>query len=117
MSGILLYCWIAVKSFGGIIAFSVIYGTIAAGVQGMFPAALSSLTTDLIKMGVRVGMVLSIVAFACLAGPPLAGALIERGGGSYLYAQIWGGTSMIVGALVVTMARIAGTGWEWKKKM
>jgi len=65
IAGILLYYWIAVKSFGGIISFSVIYGTIAAGVQGMFPAALSSLTTDLSKMGVRAGMVLSIVAFAC----------------------------------------------------
>ena len=116
MAGMLLYCWIAVKNPSGIILFSVTC-TIAAGVQGMFPAALSSLTTDLSKMGVRVGMVLSIVAFACLAGPPLVGALIERGGGSYIYAQIWGGTSMIVGALVVVMARVAGTGWEWRKKM
>lgn len=117
MAGILLYCWIAVRNIGGIISFSVVYGTIAAGVQVMFPAAFSSLATDLSKMGVRVGMILSIVAFACLAGPPLAGALIERGGASYLYAQIWGGTSMIVGALVVVMARVAGTGWEWRKKM
>lgn len=97
--------------------FSVIYGLIAAGVQGIFPAALSSLTADLSKMGVRIGMVLSVVAFACLTGPPLAGALIQQGHGSYLYAQIWGGTSLIVGALTVMAARIAGTGWLWLKKM
>ena len=117
MVGTLLYWWIDVRTFDSTIAFSVIYGTVAAGVQGMFPAALSSLTNDLRKMGVRVGMVLSIVAFACLAGPPLAGALMERDEESYLYAQIWGGMSLIVGALVVMAARIAGTGWEWRKKM
>ena len=116
-AGMLLYCWIAVKIFGGIIAFSIIYGLVTAGVQGLFAAALASLTTDLKKMGVRIGMVLSVVAFACLTGPPVAGALIQRGDGSYLYAQIWGGTSLVVGALVIVAARIAGTGWELRKRM
>ena len=65
-------------SLGGLIAFVIIYGYFGAAVQGLFPATLSSLTTDLRKMGVRIGMVFSIVSIACLTGPPLAGALIQR---------------------------------------
>ena len=32
------------------------------------------------------------------------------------YAQIWQESSMIVGVLVVVMERVAGSGWDWKKK-
>ncbi|KAI9748721.1 MAG: hypothetical protein M4579_007139 [Chaenotheca gracillima] len=117
IAGIVLYCWIAVSSRGGLIAFSVIYGLFAAGIQSLFPATLSSLTTDLRKAGVRMGMVFSIVAFACLTGPPLAGALIQQDDGGYLYAQIFAGTSLVVGGFVLTAARIAKSGLKLRYKM
>lgn len=62
----------AVKTYTGMIAFVVCYGLISGSVQGTVLSSLPTLTTDLSKMGVRSGMVLSIVAFACLTGPPLA---------------------------------------------
>ncbi|GES62897.1 mfs monocarboxylate transporter [Aspergillus terreus] len=107
LAGVLLYCWMAVHTYGGMIAFVVCYGLIGGGVQGTALSSLPTLTTDLSKMGVRSGMVLSIVAFACLTGPPLAGALIERGGGSYTYACAWGGTSLILGSGFVIAARLS----------
>jgi MFS family permease len=107
ISGIILYCWMAVNSYGGMIAFVVCYGLIGGGVQGTALSSLPTLTTDLTKMGVRSGMVLSIVSFACLTGPPLAGALIQRDNGSYTYACAWGGTSLILGASFVIAARWA----------
>ncbi|EED22205.1 monocarboxylate permease, putative [Talaromyces stipitatus ATCC 10500] len=107
IAGVLLYCWMAVKSYGGVIAFVICYGLIGGGVQGTALSSLPMLTTDLSKMGVRSGMVLSIVAFACLTGPPLAGALIQRDDGSYTYACAWGGTSLILGSLFVIAARWA----------
>lgn len=64
ISGLLIYCWAAVHSSGGLIGFAVIYGLFAAGIQSLFPATLSSLTTDLKKAGVRMGMVFSLVSFA-----------------------------------------------------
>lgn len=106
VAGILLYCWIAVKTYGGMIAFVICYGLIGGGVQGTAISSLPTLTTDLSKMGVRSGMILSIVAFACLTGPPLAGALIERANGSYTYACAWGGTSLILGSAFAGAARI-----------
>ncbi|KAJ9667777.1 hypothetical protein H2201_001963 [Coniosporium apollinis] len=110
-SGILLFGWAGVTSRGGLYAFAVVYGLSSAGMQGMFPAALSSLTTDLRRQGVRMGMGFSIVSVACLTGPPLAGALIQRNGGSYLYAQMWAGAVLICGGCTLCAARTAKVGW------
>ncbi len=58
-------------------------------------------------MGVRVGMVFTIGSLACLTGAPIAGALIDFDTGKYEYAQIFGGTTVIVGTLTLLAARLA----------
>ena len=83
---LLLYCWAAIISPHGLIGFAIVYGLFAAGIQGLFPATVSSLTMDLSKAGVRMGMVFCAVSFAALSGPPLAGALIQSENRVYLGA-------------------------------
>lgn len=117
VSGILLYSWSGVSSSGGLVGFAVIYGLFSAGIQSFFPATLVSLTTDLSKTGVRIGMVFSVISFACLTGPPLAGALIQQAGGRYLYAQMFAGTVTICGCLTLAAARIAKTGRHLKVRV
>lgn len=117
ISSLLLFCWAAIGSRGGLIAFACIYGFFAAGIQSLFPATLSSLTTDLKKAGVRMGMVFSVVSFAGLTGPPLAGALVQKDNGGYLYAQMFAGTVMMCGCLTLVCARIAKTGLRFKQRM
>ena len=117
ISGVLLYTWAAVSSRGGLIAFAAIYGIFAAGIQSLFPATASSLTKDLNKMGVRIGMVFTLVSFASLTGAPLAGALIERKGGDYLYAQVFAGSSLFVGCVILVGARLADSGFVLRKKL
>ena len=56
-------------------------------------------------MGTRFGMVFSIIAFATLAGPPTAGALIQSDDGSFLGAQVWAGTVAVIGALFICAAK------------
>ena len=110
-AGLLLYCWAAVFDKGGLVGFAVIYGLFAAGIQSLFPSTLSSLTTDLKKAGVRMGMVFSVVSFASLTGPPLAGALIQKQNGHYLYAQMFAGTVMMAGCLTTIASRVSKKGW------
>ena len=110
ISGILLYCWAAVSDSGGLLAFDVVYGLFAAGIQSLFPATLSSLTTDLKKAGVRIGMVFTVVSFACLTGSPLGGALIQKRNGGYLYAQIFAASALMCGCLTLLCARFTKTG-------
>lgn len=105
VAAVLLFGWIGVKDESGLYAFSVLYGFFASGIQSLFPAALTSLNSDLRKSGIRFGMVLSIVSFASLTGSPIAGALVELRDGDYLYAQIFAGISMTVGTTVLIVSR------------
>ncbi|KAL1647405.1 hypothetical protein SLS58_002733 [Diplodia intermedia] len=116
-AGVLFFCWIAVGSLGGLYAFCVVYGFFGGGIQSLFPAACASLTTDMEKMGVRTGMCFSVVSLACLTGPPIAGALIQRRDGGYLYAQLFAGAALMGGTLTLMAAKAARNGWDWKKRM
>jgi MFS family permease len=88
-----------------------------AGIQAIFLGSVSSLTKDLTKMGTRVGMVLSVVSLACFTGGPIAGALIDRLGGKFVGVCIFGGTSMSIGSVILVGARVAETGWLWRRKV
>ncbi|KAL1621671.1 hypothetical protein SLS56_009069 [Neofusicoccum ribis] len=116
-TGVMLFAWSGVHSVGGLYPFAVVIGLTSSGVQGLFPAVLTSLTPDLKKTGTRMGMAFSIVSFACLTGPPLAGALISDNNGSYLHAQMWGGTVLICGSLTLMAARVAQTGLKLRVKI
>ncbi|KAI5196574.1 MFS monocarboxylate transporter-like protein [Aureobasidium subglaciale] len=105
-AGLLFYCWSAVTSLGGLVAFCIVYGFFGAGIQSLFPAACASLTSDVKKMGVRTGMCFTVVSVACLSGPPIAGALIDKDHGQYLFAQMFGGSAIVGGALTLTAARL-----------
>ncbi|PMD18012.1 MFS general substrate transporter [Hyaloscypha hepaticicola] len=112
ISGLILFCWAGVSTHTEIIVFDVFYGFIMAAAQGMLPPSLGSLTVDLSKMGVRMGMVFSICGFAVLVGNPLTGALITLDGGRYLYAQMFAGSAMTLGVLFLTAARVLKSGWS-----
>ncbi|PKY07711.1 MFS general substrate transporter [Aspergillus campestris IBT 28561] len=111
-TGVISYCWSGVDSVPGLYAWSAFYGLAAAGIQSLFPATLSTLTTDLKKTGVRMGMVLSVVGVAALIGSPIAGALVEKADGHYLYAQMFMGTVIVAGMLTLSCARLAKLGWN-----
>ncbi|KAJ6145872.1 hypothetical protein N7497_007854 [Penicillium chrysogenum] len=104
------YCWAAVNGMSGLWTFAAFYGLFAAGIQSLFPATLSTLTTDMKKIGVRMGMVLSVVAVAALIGSPIAGELVVRGNGNYLYAQMFMGSAILLGGLTLIGARVTKVG-------
>ena len=102
-------------SSGGLIGFAVTYGLFAAGIQGLFPSVVASLTTDLKKTGVRMGMVFSAISFAVLTGPPLGGALIQKEDGRYLDAQMWAGSALVLGFVMLVASRVVAKGWGWAR--
>ncbi|KAM3546376.1 hypothetical protein ARSEF1564_000651 [Beauveria bassiana] len=100
-----VYAWIGVKTITDEYIWIIFLGYFGAGIQGLFPATLAGLSKDLSKSGTRIGMIFSVVSIAALTGPPLAGKLIDVRGGSYLGAQLWGGTCLIVGGLILAAAK------------
>lgn len=57
------------------------------------------------------------MSFAVLTGPPIAGVLIQRAEGHYLYAQLFASTSLLIGFTLISSSRLASTGWHWHVKM
>lgn len=101
------FCWIAVSSQGGVYGWAIVYGFVGGGIQSLFPAALSSLTTNVKMRGTRMGMIFTIVSFAVLTGPPIAGQLIQKKDGGFLYAQLFAGVDMLIGGGFLAAARFA----------
>ena len=115
-SAILTYCWAAIHNVAGIYVFAIVYGLTAAGVQGLWPGSLAALTEDVTKVGTRMGMGFSICSISLLTGPPIGGALVTRDNGDYLYSQMWAGSMLLVGTIILLAARILKTGWVfWVK--
>jgi MFS family permease len=115
--GILLYAWAGVTTINSLFAFAIVFGFVNGGVQGIQMGAMTSLTKDLSKIGTRVGMIMSILAFGALCGPPVAGRLIDINKGSFLYAQMFGGTVTVVGSIFLIAARLSETGLVLRERM
>ncbi|OIW32791.1 MFS general substrate transporter [Coniochaeta ligniaria NRRL 30616] len=108
--GIVTLAWMAVHDRAGMYVIAVFFGLGNGVCQGLFLGSLASLTSDATKMGTRIGMVHTLVAFATLAGPPTAGAIIDSSDGRYTYAQIWAGSLILVAAGLFIGARTAVVG-------
>jgi MFS family permease len=115
--GCMIFAWTGVTTPTGMYVFSAFFGLANGAAQGVFGGALASLTKDPRKMGTRFGMVCTLAGFATLAGPPTAGAIIDKSGGRYLWAQIWAGLVIVLGSLTLAAARCAVTGFKLKVKI
>ncbi|KIE00965.1 Major facilitator superfamily domain, general substrate transporter, partial [Metarhizium majus ARSEF 297] len=111
--GVMLFIWTTITTRASMYVFSVFYGLAVSANQSTYVPSLASLTQDPQKMGIRFGMIETLCAFSTLAGPPTAGAIIDRTG-SYALAQIWGGSVMLAAALTLAASRVSITGWKWK---
>lgn len=119
LNGVLAFCWIGVKTVGGMYAETVFYGLSAGAFQCLFPTTITSLNSDLSKNGVRLGMAFSIFSFAGLTGPPIGGALLTTNGGGrggYMSALLGVGFATMVGTALLFVARIRKGGWNPSKK-
>jgi len=95
------YLWSLVSSRAGAWGWCFAYGLVASAVQGLFPAVLSTMTVDLRKQGTRMGMGFTIAGLGGAVGSPIGGALIQAHGGGYLYAQMYAGSIILAGAVLV----------------
>ncbi|KAF5699213.1 major facilitator superfamily transporter [Fusarium mundagurra] len=112
LSSLNVFAWTAVSSRAGLTAWVIAYAFTANAVQTLFTASMGEVTSDMTKLGVRIGMVFTIISFACLAGPPIGGRLVQYGNGDFLYAQIFAATSMLIGGLLVAFAKVKQVGWQ-----
>lgn len=76
VSAILVYGWMGIHDLGGLIVYALLYGLFSGGIVSVTPSAVMSMTPDLSRVGIRLGMTFLLNGFALLVGTPIAGAIL-----------------------------------------
>ena len=76
ITGVLILCMLAVKTQGAIIAVAIFVGFFSGVFIAMPPLCFVVLTKDKSKIGTRIGMGYSMIAFGVLVGGPGGGAIL-----------------------------------------
>ncbi|KAK6834558.1 hypothetical protein PG990_000625 [Apiospora arundinis] len=100
-----LFTWTAVTTAPGMYIWAAAFGITNGAAQAAYVGAIAGLTKDPKRIGIRIGMIFGIISFAVLAGPPTAGSIIGATGGTYRWAQVWGGSVEVLAALILVAAR------------
>lgn len=115
LAAMLIFLWIGASTHTALLIVACLYGFAAAGLQSLYNATIYGFCPDVSKLGIRMAMVFAVIGVACLTGSPIGGALIKAGEGSYLYAQLFAGCSISLGAALMLVARWVKEGWAPKK--
>lgn len=116
-ASLITYLWSQVGTSAGLYAFVVCNGLVAHAMQSLYPTIGTTMAPEINMTGTRTGMITSVVSIAVLTGPAVSGALIQAAEGKFLYAQVFAGTSIFVGALCIVGARVARGGWKLAVKV
>lgn len=111
---LVLALWIPARSQALTIVFSILFGFTSGTFVSMTPALIQQLSS-VQEIGIRMGTSFSIISIAALTGNPIAGALIDRNAGGYLYLKLFCGIAMGVGCSLLVAARTVQCGWRWQK--
>ena len=113
----LVFCWPAIRSVGGLYAWTAVYGLFAGGMQSLFPTLATQQAPEPDRVGTWTGMTLTVVSFACLTSAPIQGALIQREGGGYLGAEMFSGSCILLGGVLLVLSRCSKVGTSWRVKV
>jgi predicted MFS family arabinose efflux permease len=107
----LAFTWIAVHKIGSLIVFAILYGFFSGTFVSLPPSAILSLSSDLNKVGTRLGMSFSIAGFGILIGSPVGGALLDLNRGHFVHTQVFCAIAMTVSCTSLVLARVTKFGY------
>ena len=109
VTALLAFCWIAITDTAGVVVFTAVYGFFFGPFVSLSPPIVMTLTSDLSKLGTRMGMFLGVSGLGILVGNPVAGAIL-RSQGSWAGLQAWSGAAVIVAAAFMLAGRLFKSG-------
>ncbi|KAI1810299.1 putative monocarboxylate permease [Poronia punctata] len=102
-SAVILYAWVAVDTMAGFEAWIVFIGLIMAPLAVFYPAIVPLLSPSPAVVGARLGISSAAAALGIVLGAPLSSALINTKTGQFRNMQIFIGSSMLLGALLMSI--------------
>lgn len=102
-----LAVWIpASNSTAAIVVFTAIFGFSSGGFVSLMTPLIAQIS-DIRQIGTRTGTAMAVMSIGGLTGSPIAGAIVQAQGGSYLGLQLFCGCCMLASVLVYFGARWA----------
>ncbi|KAL4247928.1 Proton-linked Monocarboxylate Transporter [Abortiporus biennis] len=100
-----LVFWIFARTTVEIVMYAVLFGFFSGAFNALIAPCVAQIS-DVREIGMRIGLLYTIVSFPPLASGPAAGALLNLQHGSYTGMIILSGTSLIIGSLFFVWARL-----------
>jgi MFS family permease len=92
-----------------------LYGFGSGAFISLAPAIIAQIS-PVKELGARQGTCFAFIAFASLAGNPIGGALVPNvTTDPFWKLQVFAGTTMVAGCVMITVARIAAGGLDPRK--
>lgn len=107
---IILGSWLPSRSNAAIIVFTLLFGFASGATIGLGPMIALTMSPPN-EIGYRMGTAFAVAGLGALTSPPIAGELIARDGGDYVYASVFSGVAYAVSTLVMIILRVRLGGW------
>ena len=101
----LVFGWIGIHDSGGLVAFAVLYGFFQGPFVSLPATIVATLTPDMSKIGVRMGMMLAASGLGSLVGEPIAGAILN-GSGGWVGLQAWCAALFVMSGLCSSITKL-----------
>ncbi|ODM17037.1 hypothetical protein SI65_07436 [Aspergillus cristatus] len=102
-AGIIALCWTKATSVAGLVVWSAAYGFASGGILSLQQACAAQVATSQ-TLGLAIGAVMGSTSLSAMAGIPISGQLAGKYG--YLALSIYSGVSLLVGAILLVIARL-----------
>ncbi|PYI33375.1 MFS general substrate transporter [Aspergillus indologenus CBS 114.80] len=113
---VVLASWLPSRGNAAIIVFTILFGFVSGTTIGLGPMLVMALSPPT-EIGYRVGTVFAVAGLGALTSPPIAGVLITRNGGDYVYAAVFSGVAYAVSTVVMVILRVRIGGWGFLSKV
>ncbi|KAL4921324.1 major facilitator superfamily domain-containing protein [Aspergillus aurantiobrunneus] len=103
LSGVIALCWTKATSVAGLVVFSAAYGFTSGAILSLQQVCAAQIATPQ-TIGLAVGTIFAASALSAMASTPISGELSGKYG--FLSLSIYCGVSLILGSLVLLIARL-----------
>ncbi|GFF57491.1 riboflavin transporter MCH5 [Aspergillus udagawae] len=103
LSGVIALCWTTATSVAGLVVWSAAYGFTSGAILSLQQACAAQIATSK-TLGLSIGAVMASTSLSAMAGIPISGELAGKYG--YLSLSIYSGVSLLVGTLLLAVARL-----------
>lgn len=117
LSGLLTFTSLAVNSAAGLIVWTIAFGSFSGAFMGLPVAGIVSISDSTQSIGKRIGMTLGTIGCGVLVAEPVAGAILNSGGGGWVGLVSWSASLMVGGCGFVVAARIKRVGFKPLRKI